>query len=353
VLADRREYAASVLVSDEKTDLALLQIDPGDESLPFLSFMDSDSLEVGDLVLAIGNPFGVGQTVTSGIVSSAARTTVGVSDYQFFIQTDAAINPGNSGGALITIDGKLAGINTAIYTRSGGSNGIGFAIPANMVATVINNSTGNGQVVRPWLGMSVEAVTQEVASALGMGRPQGALVKALYPKGPGKKSGLQVGDVITAIDGKELLDEHELHFRVATYKIGNSANLTVLRNGKSETIAISMEAPIEHPKRDLRNLEGSSPLSGAVIANLSPAVADMFDLDVNQPMKGVIITSVSDTSSAKRVGFRKKDIILQVNGVKVESTKQLEEMMESNSNKWKFTLRRGKRTINFILSGRF
>lgn len=354
VLSDRREFAAKVILADEKTDLALLKIQiPSTENLPYLELANSDELQVGDLVLAIGNPFGVGQTVTSGIVSALARTTLGVSDYQFFIQTDAAINPGNSGGALLTMSGKLAGINTAIYTRSGGSNGIGFAIPANMVATVIDSSAGGGQVIRPWTGITTEEVTQEIANSLGLNRPHGALVKAVYPDSSADDAGILVGDIIFAIDNHELNDHHELEFRIATYRLDTTSRFTLLRNGKYMAVTVNMEAPIESPKRDLRLLTGHQPLAGSTVANLSPAVALDLDVDVTGLDKGVVVTNIEDGTAAKRLGIQRKDIILQVNDVAVESTKQLQTLLKQNPERYKLRIRRGSRAINVILGRQF
>jgi len=349
VLADRREFEARVIVSDEKTDLALLKINAKD--LPFLTLMNSDNLEVGDIVLAIGNPFGVGQTVTQGIVSATARTTVGISDYQFFIQTDASINPGNSGGALITSSGKLAGINTAIYTQSGGSNGIGFAIPANMVSTVIEYGVEGDKIVRPWLGVTTRPVTQEVASALGMDKPKGALIESLYPDGPFQNAGMKVGDVVLSIDGVSILDNHELDFRVATYHIGTTAKFNVLRAGKELNLSVKMVAPLESPKRDMRMMRGRNPLTGATIMNLSPAVADQLGLPLDDIQVAVVISDITDGTPARRVGFQKKDIITSINGTDVVSTKQLTDLLTAESASYKITLKRGTRVINIILNG--
>ncbi|HRX40540.1 MAG TPA: trypsin-like peptidase domain-containing protein, partial [Parvularculaceae bacterium] len=189
VFADRREFAAKKMFTDPQTDVAVLKIEAG-EALPFLEFGNSDALEVGDVVLAIGNPFGVGQTVTSGIVSALARTAVSISDYQFFIQTDAAINPGNSGGALVDINGNLIGINTAIYSRSGGSNGIGFAIPARLVQQVIRSAMNGGELKRPWIGASTDSVSADVARVLKLDRPAGAIVSEIWPGGPAAAAGI-------------------------------------------------------------------------------------------------------------------------------------------------------------------
>ena len=191
-LADKREFEATLVLKDPRSDLAVLRIKDSQERFPFLDFANSDALQVGDVVLAIGNPFGVGQTVTHGIVSALARTQVGITDYQFFIQTDAAINPGNSGGALVDLTGQLVGINTAIFSRSGGSQGIGFAIPANMVRVVVASAKGGGGAVkRPWLGAKLQAVTPEIADSMGLKRPAGALVTSVVPNGPAARAGLK------------------------------------------------------------------------------------------------------------------------------------------------------------------
>ncbi len=230
-LSDGREFPAKVILKDERTDLVVLRLDAKGETFPALDFADSDSLEVGDIVLAIGDPFGVGQTVTSGIVSALARTQVGISDYQFFIQTDAAINPGNSGGALVDMDGRLAGINTAIFSRSGGSHGIGFAIPSNMVRLVVQAAVQGGKVQRPWFGASLQPVTSELADSLGLDRPGGALIKEVHAKGPAAKAGLQAGDVVVSVDGKPVQDPQAFQYRFATKGLGGSCELGLVRAG--------------------------------------------------------------------------------------------------------------------------
>src|ERR1700758_564646 len=206
-LADKREFEADMVLKDSRSDLAVLRIRAQNERFPALELADSDALEVGDVVLAIGNPFAVGQTVTHGIVSAVARTQVGITDYQFFIQTDAAINPGNSGGALVDLNGRLIGINTAIFSRSGGSQGIGFAIPANMVRVVVGSAKGGSTAVkRPWLGARLQAVTPEIADGLGLKRPEGALVASVVAQGPAARAGLRTGDLILTVDGLSVED---------------------------------------------------------------------------------------------------------------------------------------------------
>jgi len=345
-LADRREFEAELLLADERTDLAILKIDPGSVQLPTLSFGDSDALEVGDLVLAIGNPFGVGQTVTSGIVSALARTQVGVSDYQFFIQTDAAINPGNSGGALVTMDGRLVGVNTAIFSRSGGSIGIGFAIPANMVRLVVASAQdgGNGRVVRPWLGASVQSITSELAQSLGLDRPGGALIGDVYPGGPADRAGLETGDVIRRLDVHDIVDENTLRYRLATREIGSSVEVEYLRAGQQRTGTLRLTAPPERPARDETLLEGPHPFSGARVANLSPALAEEIRLD---PMlSGIVVTQVVRRSPANRLGLQPGDMILGINDARVESVDALEDALSGGGRNWQVSVRRGDQVFN-------
>src|SRR6202140_2864658 len=223
-LADKREFPADIVLKDQRSDLAVLRIKGSSERFPTLEFANSDDLQVGDVVLAIGDPFGVGQTVTHGIVSAVARTQVGISDYQFFIQTDAAINPGNSGGALVDMNGRLVGINSAIYSRSGGSQGIGFAIPANMVRVVVTSAQHGGTAVkRPWLGAKLQAITPEIAESLGLARPAGALIASVSPSSPAGRAGLKTSDLIFNIDGQAIEDQNAFDYRFATKPIGGSA----------------------------------------------------------------------------------------------------------------------------------
>ena len=348
-LADRREFEAVLLLVDKRTDLAVLRIDTGGGKLPFLKLRDSDELEVGDLVLAIGNPFGVGQTVTSGIVSALARTTVGVADFRFFIQTDAAINPGNSGGALVTMDGGLVGINTAIYSRGGGSNGVGFAVPSNMVKAVIAGIASGGKVVRPWLGASAQAVTSEIASALGLSLPLGVLISEVRPGGPADKAGVKVGDVVTAVNGRNVDDPKALEFRFATLSVGGTARLSVLRKRQNLSLTVALLPPPEDPPRDVTTLEGSHPLSGATVANLSPALVE--ELSLATEAKGVVVLRVARRSFARRFGVRRHDLILAVNGADVPSVEALRKLLSNGAGTWRIKLSRGKRVIHMVVNG--
>ncbi len=347
VLHDRREYAAEILLADKRTDIAVLRIDTGGESLPKLEFGDSDELEVGDLVLAVGNPFGVGQTVTSGIVSALARTGVGVADYRFFIQTDAAINPGTSGGALVGMDGRLVGINTAIFSKSGGSLGIGFAVPSNMVRAVVESAIEGRALVRPWLGFDGRAVTADLAQALGMKRPTGVIVEDIYPEGPADDAGLRSGDIVTEVDGRDVEDIQALRFRLATRRIGESASLTVIRKERERKVAFPLVAPPEEPPRNTMTLEGDHPLSGARIANLSPALD--IELGLNAISKGVIVLKVAKRSRASRLGLKPGDLVVSINGHDMELVRDVVEAVESGAKKWSLAIRRKGRIRKVVV----
>ncbi|MFD1704903.1 DegQ family serine endoprotease [Methylopila henanensis] len=349
-LSDKREFEAKILLKDPRTDLAVLRIGDGSERFPTLQFADSDALQVGDLVLAVGNPFGVGQTVTSGIVSAVARTQVGVGDFQSFIQTDAAINPGNSGGALVDLDGRLVGINTAIFSQSGGSVGIGFAIPANMVQVVLSSArSGAKAVARPWFGASLQAVTPEIAESLGLKHPSGALVANVAPNSPAAKAGVIAGDLVTAVDGREVDDVEGFTYRFATRPLGGHAAVTLSRDGKARTVQVALSPAPETPARDVRAIRGYSPFSGATVANLSPALAE--ELSLVGPSAGVVVMETEDGSPAQQLGFQKGDVVREINGSKVASTADLARTAGQNPRYWKVTIERGGRTFTSVFGG--
>jgi serine protease Do len=341
VLADSRELSAELVLDDRDTDLTILRIDPGADPLPYVEFRDSDDVEVGDLVLAIGNPFGVGQTVTSGIVSATARTQVGISDYSFFIQTDAAINPGNSGGALVTLDGRLLGINTAIYSRSGGSVGIGFAIPANMVRTVVASAATGESVRRAWSGLVGQSLTKDLAEGFGLDRPGGVIVTKVFPGGPADLAGIRSGDIVLAIEGQPVRDTDTLRFRVATKELGSKVKTTLWRDRKIVDVSMPMTTPPEQPPRDETFLDGRHPLVGAVIANLSPALAE----EINLPgaWEGVIITKIKRGSPAHRLRFQPGDLLLAVNDARITDAKSLAAYLAKPLDDWKITFSRNGR----------
>lgn len=343
VLSDRREFEAEIVGTDEGTDLAVLKIETGGERLSFLQLGDSDSLEVGDLVLAIGNPFGVGQTVTSGIVSALARTSVGFADVGAFIQTDAAVNPGNSGGALVTHDGKLVGVNTAIYSKSGGSIGIGFAIPSNLVRTIVDGIVAGGRAVHPWLGAEGQAVSADLAESLGLSRPVGVLVNGLHPLSPAKDAGLEIGDIVYAVDGYEVFDPQGLRFRLASRAPGGEIALSVLRSGDAFTLTVPLSAPPEDPPRDIRRLSGRQPLAGAAVANLSPAYNEEIGIDQNRT--GVIVIEVR-RGNAARIGLRAGDVVKRISGEDIRSTRQLESILERPREEWEVVIERGGKSLS-------
>ncbi len=350
VLADRREFAARVVGSDERSDLAVLKIDTHGEKLPTLPFGDSDALEVGDLVLAIGNPFGVGQTVTSGIVSALARTNIAGTDFRSFIQTDAAINPGNSGGALVDMDGKLVGINSAIYSKAGGGSiGIGFAIPSALVKVVLADITRGGKVVHPWLGAGGQTVTPEIAEAMKLARPVGVLVNRLSPDGPAAKGGLRMGDVVTAVQGREIDDPEGMRFRLATLQVGDVVRLTVLRGGAAREVDARLIAPPEIPPRDATEFQGANPLSGALLANLNPALAEEIELE--SAASGVVVLHVRSNSIAQRLEIQPGDIILTVNGHPVASVADAKRLLGIPQPQWRLTLNRGGQTLSLEVGG--
>jgi Do/DeqQ family serine protease len=348
VLADRREFEATIAVMDEKTDLAVLRIQTDGEQLPVLGFRDSDDLEVGDLVLAIGNPFGVGQTVTSGIVSAVTRTTIGESDLNAFIQTDAAINPGNSGGALIAMDGRLVGINTAIFSKSGGSHGIGFAVPSNMVRAVLRGINTNGKLVRPWLGATGQVVNHDIANSLGLKRPGGVLVNAVHNASAAARGGLRVGDVVLAINGHDIQDGNSLKHRVATLPVGETAVLRVWRAGKTRALKVRLVAAPEKPRRNQTLMEGDQPLAGATVVNLSPALAE--ELSIDPFLEGVMIVRTVRGSPANRLRFRSGDIVKTVNGNDVATVSNLLDEMRRPTARWRVGLLRGGESREMVIN---
>ena len=348
-LSDKREFDAEIVLKDEHSDLTVLRLKDSKERFPVLEFGNSDELQVGDVVLAIGDPFGVGQTVTHGIVSALARTQVGISDYRFFIQTDAAINPGNSGGALVDLNGRLVGINTAIYSRSGGSQGIGFAIPANMVRVVVASAKGGSAAVkRPWLGAKLQEVTPEIAESLGLKRPTGALVASVAGDGPAARAGLKTGDLIVSIDGTIVEDPNAFDYRFATKPLGGTAQIGFLRQGRELAVQISLQTAPELPREEIE-IHSRSPFFGATVANLSPALADELRLDLQS--RGVVILGVAEGSTAQSIGLQRGDIVRSVNNQKIEKTADLDRAARAGSRLWRVVIDRGGQQISATFSG--
>jgi serine protease Do len=350
VLADRREFDATVVLADDRSDLAVLRIETKGEVLPYLELKDSDEAQVGDLVLALGDPFGVGQTVTSGIISATARTAVGTSDLNYFIQTDAAINPGNSGGALVTMDGKLVGINSAIYSRDGGNLGIGFAVPSNMVRVVLNGvAQGAKALVHPWTGIEGQEVTAELGASLAMAQPKGMLVNRTYPDSPAAKAGLRAGDVIVSVNGRAVDDPESFRYRITTLPVGSSTELGVVRKGEKLTINVQLIAPPENPPRDKTEITGRNPLTGATLANLSPAVAE--EIGMREASQGVIVLGVKDDTLAANLGIQPGDIILRVNDAKIATVAEAVAAMKVPARGWHIAIQRGGSTLNIMVGG--
>lgn len=349
-LADGREFEAKIILKDEASDLAILQVS---EKADFKAIRigDSERAEVGDLVLAIGNPFGVGQTVTSGIISALARSTRGVSDFGFFIQTDAAINPGNSGGALINMKGELIGINTAIYSRSGGSNGIGFAIPSNMVEVAIQSSEIGDTLTRPWIGASFQEVTSEIAQSLGMRKPRGALVVGVAKGSPAYDAGIEIGDVLLAVNGKRIPHINALDYRLTTVGIGNVAEFLVLQRGAIARKSIRlMAAPETVPANETR-LPRRTALGGALVANLSPALSQKARLPSDK--NGVVVLEVPRRSNAAANRIAPGDILREINGKTVERVSDVVKSLRRKSRRWTIVVERRGREVVMDRDGNF
>lgn len=330
-LSDGREFPAKVKVRDKASDLALLKIDTGQEALPSAQLEPSETLEVGDLVIAIGNPFGVGQTVTSGIVSALARSSLSINDFNFFIQTDAAINPGNSGGPLVSMNGGVVGINSAIFSKDGGSLGIGFAIPSEMVASLLAGySAGqvseDGQVKRPWLGVTAQDVTADIADSVGMDKPTGALISAVHAQSPARAAGLTAGDIVIQVGEHKIHDAAEMRFRLSMIALGSEASLKIIRKGEEKILTFKSVLPPESPARETTNGPKNTPLWGAAIENLSPAVESELGLK-SAPDRGVVVARVKGNSIAARF-LMTGDIILEINGIRTGSVKEAIEAVQ-------------------------
>ena len=348
-LSDKREFEAEIVLRDQRSDLAVLKL-KGAGPFPVVELGDSDALEVGDVVLAIGNPFGVGQTVTHGIVSALARTQGGISDYGFFIQTDAPINPGNSGGALVDMNARLAGINSSIFSQTGSSVGIGFAIPINMVKGVIATAKSGGkQVRRPWLGASLQNVTKEIADSMGLDRPNGAIISDVFDKSPAVEAGLKRGDIIQALDGQKIDDVEAFGYRFGTHPLGGSISISLLRAGKPVSVALKLIGAPETPLRDARKLTGKQPFAGASVANLSPAVIE--ELGLEKFREGVVVTEIEDGSIAQQLSVQKNDVIISVNDVKIGNVRELEKLVAGRHSAWKLTIGRAGEVFTSVVDG--
>ncbi|MCG3111572.1 MAG: DegQ family serine endoprotease [Candidatus Manganitrophus sp. SB1] len=325
LLGDKREFKGKVIGSDPKSDLAIVKIDA--EDLPTVPWGDSKQLQVGEYVLAIGNPFGLNQTVTMGIVSAVGRANVGIADYEDFIQTDAAINPGNSGGALVNRRGELVGINTAIFSRTGGYMGIGFAVPSEMAKSIKESLVRTGKVTRGWLGVSIQEVTPQLAKEFGLKESKGALVSDVLPDSPAEAAGIQRGDILLAIDGKEVESTAQLRKWVAGTAVGKKIRLTLFRDKKEKEIELSPgEQPQEVAQAGGEGAEAeTSALKGAQVRNLTPEAAR--EMNLPKGLEGVVISRVEAGSLAEEAGLRAGDVILEVNRTAVRNTREYEKAL--------------------------
>jgi serine protease Do len=333
-MQDGREFTAKVIGRDPKSDVAVIKIDAKD--LPTVAMADSDKVEVGDVVLAIGNPFGIGQTVTTGIVSAMGRAGAVGLDYEDFIQTDAAINPGNSGGALVDAEGRLVGINTAILSRSGGNQGIGFAIPVNLARDVMENLVKDGHVTRGYLGVMIQDLTPGLAREFQLKDNTGALVGEVTPRSPAEKAGLKAGDIVTEFNGKKVTDSRHLKLEVARIKPGDSVSVKVLRDGASKSFEVTvkeMPGSQELSKADNRggSKDDNGTLNGVTVGDLDNPTRQQFDIPAQ--VRGVVITEVAPDSAAAEAGLKPGDVILEINRHPVKNAEEAVQLTEKTDNK--------------------
>ena len=323
-----RKYKAKKVGTDPGTDVALLKIE--EKNLPAIAFANSEKARAGDIVLAIGNPFGLRQTVTMGIISAVGRGGIGIVDYENFIQTDAAINMGNSGGALVDTAGHLLGINTAIFSRSGGNQGVGFAIPANLARDVMQSLREKGRVVRGYIGASVQTLTPELAEAMKLkGEPSGALVGEVTPKSPSEKAGMKTGDVITSVNGKKISDARELRLMIGSMPPGTKIQIEVNREGQSKIINVELaempagaaEQDTEAPPEENAQPEKATVFGGVAVADVTDEIRNALNL--SKDIKGAVIAEIDADSPAAKAGLREGDVIQEVNKQPVKNAKDL------------------------------
>jgi len=324
--SDKHQYKGRVVGTDPRTDLALLKVDA--TNLPAITFADSAKVQVGDYALAIGDPFGVGETVTMGIVSAKGRTNLGIEDLEDFIQTDAPINPGNSGGALVNDRGELIGINTAILSHgSGGNEGVGFAIPANLARNVMEQIVKNGKVTRAYMGVYIQGVSPELAKAFGEAAPGGALVGDVEPGSPGEKGGLKKGDIIVALNGTPVTDSNQLRMSIAMMAPGSTANLKVWRDGSERDLAVKLgEMPGEKEQASARPENSQGALEGVTVGNVTDQAAQQLGLPADT--KGVVVTGISPSSPVADSGLQEGDIIQEVNHQTVANVKDFDRAIQ-------------------------
>ncbi|MHA3775520.1 DegQ family serine endoprotease [Verrucomicrobiota bacterium sgz303538] len=333
-----REYKAKKVGTDPGTDIAVLKIDA--QNLPAITFADSDKMRAGDIVIAVGNPFGLTRSVTMGIISSIGRGGMGIIDYENFIQTDASINPGNSGGALVDYQGRLIGVNTAIFSRSGGNQGIGFAVPANLARSVMESILKTGRVTRGFLGVSLQPLTDELANALNIkGATQGALIAEVQAGSPSEKAGIQNGDVVTAVGDKKVDDPRELQLMIGSMAPGTKVDLKVMRDGQEKTVQVELgERPGAKGTAQAESNEGEPDvLDGVTVSDIEPQIRKELELPEN--IKGVVITQIDPDSPSATAGLKRGDVIQEINREAVTTAKQAVELSEKLKKEKKVVLR--------------
>jgi Do/DeqQ family serine protease len=338
VLNDGREFSAEVLLGDEESDLAILRMET-DEPMPALPLRDSDTVQVGELVLAIGNPFGVGQTVSSGIVSGLARSGTATGNARgYFIQTDAPINPGNSGGALVDINGRLIGVNTAILSRSGGSNGIGFAIPSALVAQFVTQArAGNSRFQRPWAGLAGQPVTADMVEGLGLERPGGLVISQVHPQSAFARAGIEPGDVITTVDGLPVNTPAEMLFRMSVAGIGAASTITHIRDGAVREVTLDLIAPPDMPPRAQLVTGRQTAIPGMTLSTVNPVVLSEYDLPLG--MSGVVVDDPGRVGA--RAGLQAGDVLRAIDGIEVTDSTSANDLLARASGMLSLDVQRG------------
>ncbi len=336
--SNEHKYKAVKVGTDPGTDVAVLKIEA--KNLPAITFGDSDKIRVGDIAVAVGNPFGLTQSVSMGVISAVGRGGMGIVDYENFIQTDASINPGNSGGALVDIEGRLIGVNTAIFSRTGGNQGIGFAVPANLAHSVMDSLIKHGRVVRGYLGTVIQPLTEELASAFNIKDQAGALVSEVEPKGPAAKAGLKSGDVITEVAGKKIEGPRELRLLVGGMPPGSKVEVKVLREGKEQVIPLELgELPSKRGSITPEDPKDQAPdvLDGVQVADIDEALRKEFDIP--EGAQGVVVTAVEPDSPSATAGIKRGDVIHEINRKPVTNAKQAIDLSEQVKNEKKVLLR--------------
>ncbi|HOO37477.1 MAG TPA: DegQ family serine endoprotease [Deltaproteobacteria bacterium] len=324
-LSDERVFQARIIGTDPKSDVAIIKIE--EQGLPAITIGDSSSLRIGSFVLAVGNPFGLEQTVTMGIVSALGRSGLGITDYENFIQTDAAINPGNSGGALVNMNGELIGINTAILSRTGGSVGIGFAIPINLVMSIKKSIELHGEVVRGWLGVSVQEITPKIAEALSLRSTKGVLISEVITDSPAEKGGIRQGDVLVSINGNAVHNTASMRFLISELMPGSSVEIEIVRDGSQKTMVVTIGdlSKAQTPEHKVV-IKGDRFLEGATVADITPATRE--SLEIGNDVEGVLVIAVEDNTAAARTGLRPGDIIIQINNMKTPDLKEFSAVLK-------------------------